>query len=574
MAFSKALALAASLAALAAAAQLDPQPEGPSGITAKKSASAKRYMVAAADPRAVDAGLRMLDRGGSAVDAMMATQLVLNLVEPQSSGLGGSAYLLHYDAKAKRMSALDGRETAPAAAGPDLLLRPDGKPIPFQEAIVGGRAVGVPGVPRLLEVAHARHGKLPWKDLFAPAIELAENGFAMSARVRVMIERDAEMARQPAARAYFFEPDGKLRATLRNPGFAGTLRLIASGGSDAFYHGEIARDIVATVRGHPTNPGVMTLEDLAAYRVRDIEAPCVPYRAHRVCAPGPSTYGGIGVMQMLGMLSRFDLPNMRPGSSESLHLFAEAGRLAYADRARFGADDRFVHVPAAGLLDPQYLRARSSLIRPGKSMARADAGTPPGMRVALADAPETEPAGTSHVSIVDAEGNALSMTTSIEWFFGSRQMVRGFFLNNQLSDFNATPVEDGRAVANGVAPGKRPRSSMAPVIVLDGDGRVEAVVGSAGGSFIINYVTKALVAMLDWGLDPQAALDLPNFGSRNGPTELEKGTELERLDGALKAMGHEVRAIDMISGTHAIRRTPAGWAGGADPRREGAARGR
>lgn len=573
------LLLASLLAACTLAhAQLRPsQPEPPSGWNTKQLAAAKHHMVAAAHPLAVEAGLKILARGGSAVDAMIATQLVLTLVEPHASGLGGGAFLLVHDARRAKLVAYDGRETAPSGATPALLMQADGKPMGFQAAVVGGRAVGVPGTPRLLEVAHARHGRLEWKQLFGPAIELAERGFAMTPRLHELLTRDKSLIEQPAARAYFFDAEGKPRAlgsTLRNPELARTLRAIAARGADAFYQGEIAADIVAAVRNHPKNPGSMTAEDLAGYRVRDVEPLCGAYRAIRLCGMPPSSSGGIAVLQMLGFLEMQDMPGVRPNSAEAVHLFSEAGRLAFADRGRYVADDRFVDVPVRGLLDAAYIDERARLIRPQRSMGRAQPGTPPGVKVAMADDPVDEVAGTSHIAIVDRDGNAVSMTTTIEGYFGSKVMVRGFLLNNELTDFNFNPLEGGLPVANSVAPGKRPRSSMAPFVVYDEDGKLDMVVGSPGGSLIINYVAKAIVAAYDWKLDVQKAIDLPNFGSRNGPTEIERGTELEGVQAALKAMGHEVRAIDMTSGLHAIRRVPGGWAGGADPRREGVARGR
>lgn len=541
---------------------------------AEQPAIAKRYMVAAAHPLAVDAGTAILERGGSAVDAMIAVQLVLNLVEPQSSGLGGGAYLLHYDARRKQLAAYDARETAPAGVTSQLFTRDDGSAMPFAIAREGGRAVGVPGVPRLLEVAHARHGKLPWPTLFGPAIELAERGHALAARTARHAAQ--EPLADPAARAWLHDGEGKPLAAgswVRNPEFARVLRAIAAGGADAFYRGEVARDLVGAVRGH-VNPGTLSEEDLAGYRVRDVATVCAPYRAWRVCGVGPSTYGGIGVLQVLGILERFELPALRPGSSEAVHLFAEAGRLAYADRNRYGGDDRFNPVPTAALLDRTYLSERSQLIRLDRSMALAPAGTPKGVSSAMADDLAHEVAGTSHVSIVDAEGNVVALTTTIEGTFGSRIMARGMFLNNELTDFSFAPREEGRLVANAPAPGKRPRSSMAPMIVFDAAGRPAIVAGSPGGSQIINYVAKALVAMLDWNLDAQRAVALAHFGSRNGPTEIEKGTELEGVAAALMTMGHEVRPIEMASGLHVLRRTAAGWEGGADPRREGVARGR
>lgn len=573
----------AFLAALLAASTLacgqprPSQPEPPSGWSPKALAHAKRYMVVAANPLAVAAGVRMIEQGGNAIDAMVATQLVLNLVEPSSSGLGGGAFLLYYDAKAKAIRAYDGREIAPAGATPGLFLAPDGKPMAFLAARVGGRSVGVPGTPRLLEIAHLRHGRLPWKTLFAPAIELAEKGFPVSPRFHELVGHDHGLADEPAARAYFFDAQGRPKpvgAIIRNPEFAATLRAIAARGADAYYEGDIARDIVAAVRSH-RNPGTLSLEDLAGYRVRDVEALCGPYRAWKLCGMPPSSSGGIAVLQVLGMLARFDMAAMRPGSAEAVHVISEAERLAFADRDKYVADDRFVDVPVQGLLDPAYLAQRSRLIRPDRSMGKARAGMPPGAKAAYEEDVVDEIPGTTQISIIDREGNAVSMTTTIEAFFGSRIMVRGFLLNNELTDFNFLPVGEGGAVANRVAPGKRPRSSMAPFLVFDGaSGALDMAVGSPGGSLIIGYVVKALVGVLDWNMDLQAAAALPNFDSRNGPTEIEQGTQLEGIVPALKAMGHEVRAIDMTSGIQGVRRVRGSLEGGADPRREGVARGR
>lgn len=575
----RAIAAASLLVAVSLAAQAQgrpSQPEPPSGWAPKRLATAKNYMVAAAHPLAVEAGLAMLARGGSAVDAMVATQLVLNQVEPTSSGLGGGAYLMYYDARAKKVHAIDGRETAPAGATPALFVGPDGKALPFQRARIGGRSVGVPGTPRLLEVAHARFGKLPWKALFEPAIRIAEEGFALSARPASLMAGDKGFGDDPVVRALYFQQDGTIKppgSVIRNPEFARTLRALAAGGADAFYRGDIARDVVAAVRGH-ANPGTMTLEDLAGYRVRDVEALCGMYRRWKLCGMPPSSSGGIAVLQIMGTLERFDMAAVRPGSAQAVHLFSEAGRLAFADRGKYVGDDRFVDVPVRGLVDKEYLAQRAGLIRADRSMGTAKAGVPRGVNVAYAEDPHDEAMGTSHISIVDAAGNAVAMSTTIEARNGSRVVVRGFLLNNQLTDFSFAPLEGERLAANSVAPGKRPRSSMAPFIVLDGRGALEMALGSPGGSLIVNYVAKVLVATLDWGMDVQRAIDQPNFGSRNGPTEVEKGTALESVRASLQAMGHDVRAIDMTSGVQAIRRAPGGWQGGADPRREGVARGR
>ena len=576
---TRAILLVSLLAAhTATVAQLRPsQPDNPTGSRAQQLARAKQHMIAAGHPLAVEAGLRMLDRGGSAIDAMVATQLVLNLVEPSSSGIGGGAFLLYHDANAKALRVIDGRETAPAGATPALFVAPDGKPMEFAAARNSGLSVGTPGTPRLLEVAHARYGKLAWKELFQPAIELAEKGFPVSERLHRQLGSE-KVDFDAAARAYFFGAEGKPRpvgTVLRNPEFAATLRALAEGGADAFYTGAIAADIVSTVRRHPAGAGTLSPEDLAAYRVRDVDAVCGKYRAWKVCGMPPSSSGGVAVLQILGALERFDLPKMRPGSAEVVHLKAEAERLAFADRGKYLGDERFVDVPVRGLVDPGYIAARSQLIAREKSMGRAAPGTPPGVKVAFAEDAHDEVIGTSHISIVDRLGNAVSMTTTIEGNFGNGQMVRGFLLNNELTDFNFAPVDAGVLTANSVAPGKRPRSSMAPTMVFDGrSGALELLAGSPGGSLIIGYVAKAIIATLDWNLDPQTAIDLPNFGSRNGPTEVEQGTELESVQATLKAMGHEVRAIPMTSGLQVIRRTRAGWEGGSDPRREGIARGR
>lgn len=562
------------MAAPAKAQPLAPAPEAATGRTAKATASAQRFMVAAANPLAAAAGRDILRAGGSAVDAAIAVQLVLNLVEPQSSGLGGGAFLVHWDEAARRVITLDGRETAPAAAKPDRFIGPDGKPMRFVDAVVGGRSVGVPGTPRLLEEAHRRWGKLPWPQVLAPAIRLAEDGFAVSPRLNGLLSGERNLAKDARAAAYFYEADGRAKAVgtiLRNPAFAATLRALAERGAGAFYEGEIARDIVATVTGHATNPGDMTAADLAGYRVEEREPVCGAYRVWRLCGMGPPSSGAVAMQQMLGILETRDLPRMGPGA-EAAHWFSEAGRLAFADRNLYLADPAFIGIPLPGLIDRDYIRSRAGLISPERSMGRARAGEPPNKRAGLLASSEGIENGTSHISVVDGDGNAVSMTTTIEDGFGARLMTAGgFLLNNELTDFSFVPEEDGKPVANRVEPGKRPRSSMAPTLVFDAFGRLYAVVGSPGGSQIIGYVAKTLIALLDWKMDPQAAVDLGNFGSRNGPTELEKGTEAEGWKAALEAKGHEVRLLEMTSGIQAIVKTPEGFVGGADGRREGVA---
>ena len=532
-------------------------------------------MVAAANPHAARAGTEILRAGGSALDAAIAVQMVLNLVEPQSSGIGGGAFLLHWNASERKVSAYDGRETAPAAARPDRFLRPDGAPMGLGEAISSGRSVGVPGVLRMLELAHAKHGRLPWRRLFEPAIRLAETGFAVSPRLHRLIAADPLLGRFPAARAYFYLPDGKALPVghrLRNSQLAAVLRRIAEEGPDAFYRGEIARDIVAAVANHP-KPGDLTEEDLAGYRALERDAICGGYRARRVCGMPPPSSGGIAVLAILGVLEQFPISSTRPGSSHAVHLFSEAGRLAYADRDYYVGDPGFVQVPAAGLIEPDYLRDRALLVKPEKSMVRALHGRPVGAPVTLGPDATLESSGTSHLSVIDAQGNAVAMTTTVESAFGSRILVHGFLLNNQLTDFSFVPEEGGRAPANRVEPGKRPRSAMSPTLVFAPEGGLLMTLGSAGGSAIINYVAKALVGVLDGGLGPQQAIAAANMGSRNRETEIERGTALEGNAAALRAMGHPVEVVDMVSGTHAIVRTPRGLRGGADPRREGIALG-
>jgi gamma-glutamyltranspeptidase / glutathione hydrolase len=552
---------------------LPPAPEQATGRAAHAQGISTKYMVAAANPLAAEAGREILRVGGSAVDAAIAVQLVLNLVEPQSSGIGGGAFMVYWDNKAHEVSTWDGRETAPAAAKPDRFLRSDGQPMGFMEAVVGGRSVGVPGTLRLLEAAHQRWGKLAWARLFDRAIQLSEDGFAISPRLNGLLEQETDLRNNARARAYFYAADGRPKAVgtlLKNPAFASTLRQLADKGAAAFYSGTIAQDIVATASAHPTNPSDMTLSDLAAYQAKQREPICGKYRAYTVCGMGPPSSGGIAIQQILGMLETKDMAAMGEGA-EAVHYFAEAGRLAFADRAFYLGDSDYVAVPVAGLIDPLYIKSRAELIG-DRSRGVAEAGMPPPKKTPLWAPSEGIEHGTSHISIIDADGNALSMTTTIEDQFGARLMTEGgFLLNNELTDFHFKPTEKGQLVANRVEPGKRPLSSMSPTLVLDAHGRVYTVVGSPGGSQIINFVAKTLIAILDWKRDPQQAVDMANFGSRNGPTELEAGTEAEVWARALEAQGHLVKIGDMTSGTQAIVVTPEGYLGGADSRREGVA---
>jgi len=568
-------ALAASINLAAYAQALPAAPEHPSGWIDKKPATSHRFMVAAANPLATEAGYEVIRAGGNAIDAAIAVQLVLGLVEPQSSGLGGGAFLLYHDARTRRITAFDGRETAPAAAKPDRFLDAAGKPLAFYDAVVGGRSVGVPGTVRLLEAVHRRHGRLPWPRLFQRAITLAEEGFAISPRLNTLVAAETHWG-QDRAHDYFVGADGKARPVgerLRNPAYARTLRALAAQGAKAFYAGAIAEDIVRTVT-QARNPGDMTLDDLARYAVEMREPVCGGYRSYRVCGmPLPSS-GGTTVLQVLAMLEPYDIASMGAASFWSVHFASEAERLAYADRSVYMADPGFFQ-PPPGLLDRDYLHARSLLISVNRSLGVATPGDP-AHRAARAPAlawgrdAAAEFPSTSHVAIVDRDGNAVSMTTTIEDGFGSRLMTEGgFLLNNELTDFSFAPTEAGKAVANRVEGGKRPRSSMSPTIVYDRAGRVAIVAGSPGGSAIINYVVKTLLGIIDWKLDPQAAVALPNFGSRNGPTELEKDTAVVALEPKLRALGHATRVIDQTSGLQAIVRTRDGFVGGADPRREG-----
>jgi gamma-glutamyltranspeptidase/glutathione hydrolase len=450
--------------------------------------------------------------------------------------------------------------------------------MPFYQAVVGGRSVGVPGVLAMLARAHAAHGRLPWAQLFEPAIRRARLGFAVSPRLYALLASEPYLARDPVARRYFYRPDGSpwpVGTILKNPDYARTLQLIARQGPQAFYHGALARDMVRAVADRADNPGDLTLADFAAYRAVERAPVCGEYRHYRLCGMGPPSSGGVAVLQMLQMLQRFPLSDYPPQSIDAAHLFAEAGRLAFADRARYLADPAFVPVPVAGLLDRAYLAARSRLIDPQHAMGHAQPGQPPGVSQAAGNDNAVELPCTTQIVVVDRFGHGLSMTSSIEDAFGSRIMVpgRGFLLNNQLTDFSFSPVDHGLPVANRVEAGKRPRSAMSPMLVFAPDGRLWAAVGAPGGSAIINYVAQTLVGLIDWHLDPRDAVSLPHYGNRNGATELEKGRGLDTLAAGLRARGHQVVEIEQPSGLAVIARAPAGWLGGADPRREGMAAG-
>ena len=553
------------------------QPEGTSGFLPKTLVKAKTHMVIAANPLAAEAGLAILRKGGSAIDAGIATQLVLNLVEPQSSGIGGGAFILYWDAGKKQLASFDGRETAPASAAPELFLDAEGKPLPRDAAMASGLSVGAPGVLAALKLAHDKYGKLPWAELFQPAIALAREGFPISPRLAKLIAEADPNSFAPEARAYFFDEAGRpwpVGYKLANPALADTLETIAREGPTPFYQGDIARDIAKAVQNDPRKAGKLTEEDLASYRAKEREPVCILYRVDRVCGPGPPSSGGVTVGQVLALIAPYDLGST-PLGAEAVHTIVEAERLALADRARYLADTDFVPAPVAGLLNPAYVAERRGLIDPNRAQAHVAAGSPPNTRQGAFGRDAThEAAGTSQISIVDDDGNALSMTTTIEQAFGARTIVRGFLLNNQLTDFSFLPVdEEGRPVANRVEGGKRPRSSLDPSIVFGEDGRLLYVLGSPGGTAIILYNIKAIVALIDWRLDPAQASALANFGITEDAVLLEPGPEWDSLAAALSGMGHEVNRVSLVSGQHIIAVTPDGLEGGADPRREGVALG-
>ncbi len=587
-------------------------PEAASGYQPKPGWATTRFAVAAANPLATDAGYQVLKAGGNAIDAAIAVQLVLGLVEPQSSGIAGGAFLLYFNGRA--VEAFDGRETAPAAADEKLFLGPDGKPVSFYDGVVGGRSVGTPGAIRMLEMAHRQYGKLAWSQLFEPAIKIADEGFRVSPRLATLLGNEAHLKKDPAGAAYFF-PGGQplqVGTLLKNPAYAEVLRKIAREGSKGLLEGSVAQAIVTKVNTHPANPGKLSLSDLAGYQARKREPICSDYAAraasgaahnYRLCGMPPPSSGAIAVAQILGILNNtpaHTLPLVagidpalgQTPSADFLHLYTEAARLAFADRGQYLGDPDFVQPPAGSwtsLLAPAYLAERARLIATGpdgQSMKVAQPGTPGAARSSYAPMPDQPEYGTSHISIVDASGNALSMTTTIEDAFGSRLLTDGgtgkpggFLLNNELTDFSFAPADaQGKPIANRVQAGKRPRSSMAPTLVFEkaadgSNGALVASAGSPGGAMIIHFTTKTLYGMLNWGLDAQRAIDLPNFGSTNGPSLLEQQRFAPATVEALRKRGAEVREQDLTSGLQAIQKTPTGYFGGADPRREGVVRG-
>ena len=544
-------------------------------LTNRATVTTETAMVAAANPLAVTAGVEVLEAGGTAADAAVAVQMMLNLVEPQSSGIGGGAFMLYWDAAEEKLITFDGREKAPASATPAYFQNDEGEPMEWWDAVVGGRSVGVPGTLKLLEHVHGRHGNQQWSELMLPAITTARQGFKVSPRLSESIEsaRERKLDMFESTRDYFFNDDGsalQAGSYLTNDKFARALREIGDQGSAPFYTGRIASDIVEAVNTE-INPGELTLDDLAGYEVIERQPVCVPYRNYEVCGMGPPTSGGLTMVQILTLLSNHDLPSMGP-SVEAWHLYIEAAKLAYADRGMYMADSDFVDMPD-GLLDKTYLTERASLIDPTTAMEKAEAGIPPN-EDALRFSPDLQPEreGTSHFSIVDQFGNIISMTTTIETGFGSRVMTNGFLLNNELTDFSFKDVKDGKPVANRVEGGKRPRSSMSPTMVF-ADGKPMLAIGSPGGSRIINYVTQKVIAILDWEMDLQTALDMPHVVNRNGGTDLEENTAAADFQTDLEAMGHEVEVRGLNSGLHAIAIKDGRLHGAADSRREGIAAG-
>jgi len=541
---------------------------------APAAAQASGGFVAAANPMAVEAGLNVLRRGGSAADAAVAVQVMLGLVEPQASGIGGGGFLMHYDSETGEVTAWNGRETAPAAASPTMFLDDDGAPLKRVDAMRSGRATGVPGAMAMLEAVQKRHGKLPWNTLFEDTAAAAEQGFTITPRMAEQIERYAATDLTPDARALFARPDGTPLRTgdpYRNAPYAGVMRRMAGEGSRVLYTGPIAEKIVARTTAAPY-AGAMTLADLAGYQPQEIPALCKPYRVHIVCVPSPPA-SGVGLLELLGLLERTDIDQRGPADPQAWYLFAEASRVMYADRDRYVGDPRFVQVPVAGLLDPAYLDQRARLIGKKASSSPPRAGQPAGAVMAGIDMTD-EPSGTTHFVVVDKDGDVVSMTTTVETYFGSGRVVEGFLLNNQMTDFSFNPREkDGARAANAVAGGKRPRSSMTPVIILDKQGRFVGAVGSPGGNAIPAYVAKTLIGVLDWKLPMQAAMDLPNLVARGADFNGEAHKFAPGVVEGLKARGVDVkRGAGEESGIHGVMVVDGVLVGGADSRREGVAR--
>lgn len=546
--------------------------EGFSGFEDYKVVSAQKYMVSSADKRASAAGAAMLAKGGNAVDAAIAAQMVLNVVEPQSSGIGGGMFFLYYDAKTKKSVYFNGREKAPAAANENIFLGKDGKARDFYDVVGGGLSVGTPGALKALKRAHEEHGKLPWKDLFEPAIKIAQDGFSLDERIYVILKQLPYLSKFDGMKIYF-EKDGtpkKVGAKIKNPELAKTFETIAAQGIAPFYEGKIAQDMVAAVQNSKKNPGFLSLADLKNYNIKKGDLICGSYRKkYKICSmPLPSS-GGVTILQTLKILENFDLEKLKPSSKEAVHLISEATRLAYADRNEYVAD--VPNVPIKEMLDEKYLKERASLIKMDRAMNDVKPGK---FKKTFALNSNNEKPSTTHVSIVDADGNAVSMTSSIEYLFGSVLMVDGFMLNNQLTDFSLSPTDkNGKKVANRLQPRKQPRSSMSPAFIFDEKDNLVMVIGSPGGPRIIQYVVKAIIASLDWHLDMQEAISLPNHVILNDQIELENRTTLTALKTDLEKMGHKVKTADITSGLNGVAITPTSLQGGSDPRRSGAALG-
>ncbi|MCY9853906.1 gamma-glutamyltransferase [Vibrio mediterranei] len=554
-------------------------PEMATGTSDKQLVKAKDWMVTAANPEATQAGAEVLARGGNAVDAMVAVQLMLGLVEPQSSGIGGGSFLVYWDSKKQRLTTYDGRETAPSAANGDLFLDKNGKPLKFYDAVVGGRSVGTPGTVKLLWDVHQKYGALDWDEVVLPIAQKAEQGFTISERLSMLIENDVDfLTRHPTTAAYFLNKDGtpKTQGTLlKNPEYAQTLRTIAEKGSDGFYKGLVATAIVNAVQEEAaSNPGKLSLADLANYQVKNRQAVCAPYKQYDVCGMGPPSSGALTLGQILMLTEPFKLNELGSNNPTSWQILADASRLAFADRGLYMADSDFFDVPVKGLLDQKYIAERSALITPNKALQKVSAGSPPTVKtVQLAQDQAIELPSTTHFNIVDSQGNVISMTSSIENVFGSRVMAAGFLLNNELTDFSFVASKDGKPVANRVEANKRPRSSMAPTIVMHDD-KPYLAIGSPGGSRIIGYVAQSIIAHVDWGMDIQQAIDQPRMINRFGAMDVEINTPLADYAQQFEAMGYSVNKRDLNSGLHAIRITETGLEGAADPRREGVAIGK
>lgn len=556
-------------------------PEAATGVFSKNAVYAHDYMMVAAHPVAAQIGAAVMADGGTAADAIIAAQMVLNLVEPQSSGIGGGGFLLYWDAERDDLYSYDGRETAPMEGSDDYLRNRDGSFKSFTEALTGGASVGVPGLLRMLEMVHRDHGALPWADLFRPAIELAEDGFPVSPRMHTLIGETALLDAMEPAASYFFDPESgqplPIGTRLRNPALAASFRTIAEDGADAFYQGPIAQAMVEAVRNADRNPGALSLDDLAAYKAVRRDNLCLHYRIYRVCGMAPPSSGGSTVLQILGMLEYApqDIRREPPGSADSIQIFAEAMRLAFADRNRYLADTDFVDVPLTEMLAVPYLSQRAASMDLGSDgKVDREPGDPVGDRAMLdtrSSDRSPELPSTTHLVAVDRNGSVASMTSSIENGFGSRVMVGGFLLNNQLTDFAWRAENDGVPVANRFEPGKRPRSSMAPTLVFGPGGEPRLALGSPGGSRIIGYVAKTLVGVLDWELSIQEAIEQPHFLNRNGAMELEDSSVLDSAAHVLELRGYDVARRSMASGLHGVEFSGGVLVGGADPRREGMA---